>query len=159
MIRDVLKWGDPKLGIVSQPVKSIDNEILLLAQDLIDTLRAEGGIGLAAPQIGVHKRVIVVDIGKSRPRILINPELSNLKSWIENEEACLSVPGLSAVVSRAADCTLTYTDLEGTVHTKDITGHEAIVYQHEIDHLDGVLYVDHLSKLKRDVLRRKFPKG
>jgi peptide deformylase len=159
MIRDVLKWGDPKLTLVSTPIKEIDNDVHLLAQDLVETLRSAGGIGLAAPQIGVNKRMIVVDIHKSRPRVLINPELSNMKSWIDHEEACLSVPGLSAVVSRAADCTLTWTNINGETQVHQLSGFEAIVYQHEIDHLDGVLYVDHLSKLKRDVLRRKFLKS
>jgi peptide deformylase len=180
-VRDILIWPNPELLKVSRKVEAIDDEIRALARDMFDSMYAADGVGLAAPQIGVHKRVVVIDIrsydrqqpdgpdgsaggGKveipsgEAPIILINPELSQLSGELEWEEGCLSVPGESGMVTRAARCTVRYLDLDGKEQVIEAEGLKAVALQHECDHLDGKLFVDYLSRLKRNLIKKKMMK-
>jgi peptide deformylase len=157
----------------SAKVAEIDDEIRQLVQDMFDTMYDADGVGLAAPQIGVHKRVVVVDIrayereqdGKAveipsgeKPLVLINPEFSAKSGELEWEEGCLSVPGETGMVTRAAKCTVKYLDLEGREQIIEAEGLKSVALQHECDHLDGKLFVDYLSRLKRNVIKKKMMK-
>ncbi len=167
--REILIWPNPELLKVSSKVEAIDEGIRALAKDMFDSMYTADGVGLAAPQIGVHKRVVVVDIRSydrdkadipsgEAPLVLINPEISNKQGELEWEEGCLSVPGETGMVTRAARCTLTYTDLEGQQHVIEAEGLKAVALQHECDHLDGKLFVDYLSRLRRGVIKKKMLK-
>ena len=172
-VRDILIWPDPELLKVSAPITAIDDSVRALVKDLFDTMYDADGVGLAAPQIGVHRRVVVVDI-RSYERehdgerveipateaalVLINPTFVKLAGELEWEEGCLSVPGETGLVTRAAQCTVKYLDLDGQQHTIDAEGLRAVALQHECDHLDGKLFVDYLSRLKRNVIKKKMLK-
>ena len=168
--REILIWPNPELLKVSEPIGAIDDDVRALVRDMFDSMYRADGVGLAAPQIGVHKRVVVVDIrsyerehkGKrveipsgEAPLVLINPVISNKSGELEWEEGCLSVPGETGLVTRAARCTVTYLDLEGKEHMLEGEGLKAVALQHECDHLDGKLFVDYLSRLKRGVIKKK----
>jgi peptide deformylase len=173
-VKPILIWPDPELLKVSQKVEAIDDSVRALVKDMFDTMYDADGVGLAAPQIGVHKRVVVVDIRSydrdrpdgskveipsgEHPLVLINPVISNKQGELEWEEGCLSVPGETGMVTRAARCTLTYQDLEGVTHSVDAEGLKSVALQHETDHLDGKLFVDYLSRLRRGVIRKKMMK-
>lgn len=173
-VRDILIWPNPELTKVSQRVETIDDGIRTLVKDMFDSMYAADGVGLAAPQIGVHKRVVVIDIrsyereqpesGKveipsgEEPIVLINPEFSNKSGELEWEEGCLSVPGESGMVTRAARCTVKYLDLDGKEQVIEAEGLKAVALQHECDHLEGKLFVDYLSRLKRNVIKKKMMK-
>jgi peptide deformylase len=172
-VRDVLIWPNPALLKKSEKVEVIDDSIRALVKDMFDTMYDYEGVGLAAPQIGVHKRVVVVDIrsyereqdGKpvdvpsgEEPLVLINPEFSNKAGELEWEEGCLSVPGEVGNVTRAAKCTVKFLDLDGKEHTLVAEGLKAVALQHECDHLEGKLFVDYLSRLKREVIKKKMIK-
>jgi peptide deformylase len=149
-VRDILIWPDPELLKPSAPVAVIDDSLRALVQDLFDTMYDADGVGLAAPQIGVHKRVVVVDI-RAYERELLAGELE----W---EEGCLSVPGETGLVTRAARCRVQYLDLDGKEQVIDAEGLKSVALQHECDHLDGKLFVDYLSRLKRNVIKKKMLK-
>jgi len=152
-------YGDPVLRRKADPVAVIDEEILRLADDMIETMYAENGIGLAAPQVGRPLRLLVADAshhdGGGGPRLFINPEI--LESWDEwvFDEGCLSLPGLSAEVTRPEGIRVRFQDRDGVVREEEFHQVWARVLQHEIDHLDGKLFVDYLSPMRRALLERR----
>jgi peptide deformylase len=177
--RPILLWPHPTLLQTSQPVTLVDGkvpaDVKTLVSDLFDTMYAADGVGLAAPQVGVLLRVVVVDIraydkddkdaalaepdaSGEEPVALINPVFSNKSGKLTWEEGCLSVPGENGNVTRAAQCTLNYIDIHGQPQTIHAEGLKAVALQHECDHLDGKLFVDYLSKLKRDMIKRRMIK-
>jgi peptide deformylase len=163
-VRDILILPDPRLRLVSQPVGAIDAEIRGLIADMFETMYAAPGIGLAAIQIGVPRRVITLDLAKKdeekKPQVFINPAiLSTSADRSTYEEGCLSIPEYYEEVERAAEVKFRYLDLNGSEHQLDATGLLATCVQHEIDHLNGVLFIDHLSKPKRDRIIKKFTKA
>jgi len=162
MIRRILHYPDPELKKKSHPVTAIDDSIRQLVRDMAETMYAAPGVGLAAPQIGVHQRVIVIDVsGKNDPPdliVAINPVITDADGEAYEEEGCLSVPGYAANVRRHARVTVSWVDLEGNDVTRRADGLLAIAFQHEIDHLDGILFIDHISPLKRELFRRRYRK-
>jgi len=162
--RTIITAPDPRLKIVSEPVDKVDDGLRALMDDMLETMYAAPGIGLAAVQVGVPKRVIVMDLapeGEPRhPRYFVNPELiSASKELKEYEEGCLSVPEMYELVERPAQARVKYLDYDGTEQVIDTDGMLAVCLQHEMDHLEGVLFIDHLSKLKRDMILRKLVKA
>jgi len=154
-LREVLQFPDPRLKQVSKPVEDITDEIRELARDMCDVMYDEPGIGLAAPQVGAAIRMFVIDTDWSEdgadrsPTVLINPELVRTEGKITWEEGCLSVPDFTAEVERAAEVTIKAIDLDGKEYVEDCTGLRAVCMQHEYDHLDGKLFIDRISFLKR----------
>jgi peptide deformylase len=164
MLLPVLQFPDPRLRQKSAPIRreEIDDAMRKLAADMAETMYEEPGIGLAAPQVGVHKRLVVMDTdwsaedGERNLRVLLNPEIvSSSGETISKGEACLSVPDFSADVERAERVVVRARNLDWEELEFDVGGLEAICFQHEIDHLDGVLYIDRISKLKRDLYVRR----
>jgi peptide deformylase len=163
-LRDIIILPDKRLRLVSEPAKKIDPELRLLVEDMFDTMYEAPGIGLAAIQIGVPKRVIVMDLAKKdepkEPRVIINPQvLWRSEERTIYEEGCLSIPEFYEEVERPALVRVKYLDLEGAEQELEANGLLATCLQHEIDHLDGVLFIDHISKLKRDRVIKKFAKA
>ena len=163
-LREIITLPDKRLRLVSDPVKTIDGEVRKLIADMFDTMYDAPGIGLAAIQIGEPHRVVTVDLAKKEeprdPQVFINPEIvtaSEEKST--HEEGCLSIPEFYDDVERPARVTVRYLDIEGQTREVEATGLLATCLQHEIDHLNGVLFIDHLSKLKRDRVIKKFAKA
>ena len=160
MIRTILSYPDPELKKKSQPVTVINESIRELVRDMAETMYDAPGIGLAAPQIGVHQRVIVIDIaGKDEPPnliVAINPVIVHGEGESYEEEGCLSVPKYAANVRRHARVVVKGLNLEGQEVTWKAEDLLAIAFQHEIDHLDGILFIDHISQLKREIFRRKY---
>src|SRR5215467_1682847 len=163
-LRDILILPDRRLRQVSEPVKKITSEIKSLVEDMFETMYAAPGIGLAAIQVGVLKRVVTMDIakreGETEPRVFINPEIT----WSSDdpsvyEEGCLSIPDVHEDVERPAKVRFKYLDLDGKAHEVEAEGLFATCIQHEVDHLNGVLFIDHISKLKRDRIVKKFTKA
>jgi peptide deformylase len=160
-LRPVLKFPDKRLREVSKPIERVTDEIRELARDMLDVMYDEPGIGLAAPQLGAPLRLIVVDVqwteeGNERsPRILVNPEIVHAEGTITWNEGCLSVPDFQADVDRAERVRLRASDLDGNALEIEASGLEAVCFQHEIDHLDGVLFIDRISRLKRSMYVRK----
>jgi peptide deformylase len=163
MIHTILTYPNPELKKKSATVTIITDEIRNLARDMAETMYAAPGIGLAAPQIGVHQRVIVIDIsGKNEPPeliVAINPTIIHAEGEEYEEEGCLSVPDYAANVKRHARVIVKALDLDGVEQTWKADELLAIAFQHEIDHLDGILFVDHLSALKRELFQRKARKA
>jgi peptide deformylase len=162
--RPILILPDQRLRQVCDPIEKIDDSIKTLAADMLETMYDAPGIGLAAPQIGEMKRIVVMDLAKEgetpEPLVMINPEiLKYSEETTVTEEGCLSIPELYYDVERPAEVTVRYTDLDGNTVDKDATDRLAICIQHELDHLDGVLYIDYLSRLKRDRVLKKFQKA
>jgi peptide deformylase len=155
-----LRFPDPRLKKVAQPVADIDESIRKLAADMAETMYEAPGIGLAATQVDVHKRVVVIDVSeeKNELRVFINPVLSRCEGTQVGEEGCLSVPGIYDKVERAERVTITYLDLDGSTRTLDAEGLLAVCIQHEIDHLNGTVFVDHLSQLKQLRIKNKLAK-
>jgi peptide deformylase len=163
-VRPILVIPDQRLRSVADPIVEVDEEIRTLAKDMLDTMYDAPGIGLAAPQIGVMKRIVVIDVaGEGEtpdPMVLINPEITRFGDEMQvTEEGCLSIPELYYEVERPNAVTVKYTDLDGNEVVKDTEGKLAVCVQHELDHLDGVLYIDYLSRLKRDRVLKKFEKA
>ena len=163
-IREILTVPNPVLKQVSTPVEAVDDEMRTLMDDMLETMYAAPGIGLAAVQIGVAKRVIVMDIaGKDdppAPRYLVNPEiLWSAEETQPHEEGCLSVPDIYEEVERPAKVRLRYLDYDGKPVEEEADGLYAVCIQHEMDHLQGVLFIDHLSRLKRDRAVQKVKKA
>ena len=163
-VRPILTAPDPRLQAVSADVEKVDAEIRKLVDDMADSMYAADGIGLAAVQIGVPKRVIVIDLdqkeGKKNPRAFINPKIL----WASDEtavfeEGCLSVPEIWDDVERPARIKAEYLDRDGNTQVLEADGMLATCLQHEMDHLEGVLFIDHLSKLKRSMALRKLQKA
>ncbi len=157
---EILEFPDPRLRTRAEPVDVVDSSITQLADDMLETMYAAQGIGLAATQVNVHKRVIVIDVSDSRdePLVLINPELDLLGGEIPSEEGCLSVPGYYEAVTRHERIRVRALDRVGTPYEMEAEGLLAICIQHECDHLLGKLFVDYLSTLKRQRIRKKLEK-
>jgi peptide deformylase len=162
MIRPILKHGDSVLHQPARAVEALTPEIERLVDDMIETMYAAPGVGLAAPQVGAPLRLFVVDISLGRDPagllVLINPEFVERDGMQLEEEGCLSVPGFEATVVRPARVVVKGLDRDGTEQTHEGTGLLARAFQHEMDHLDGTLFVDHLRGIKRDLIVRKIRK-
>jgi peptide deformylase len=159
-IRTILEFPDPRLRTRAQPVARFDADLHRIVDDLLETMYAAPGIGLAATQVDVHQRLIVIDISADRndPLILINPEILTREGEIATEEGCLSVPGYFDEVKRAARIRVRAHDRDGNVFERDYDDMLAVCVQHEMDHIDGKLFVDYLSSLKRERVRKKLEK-
>ncbi len=162
-LREILILPDKRLRLVSEPVKKIDAEVKTLVADMFETMYDAPGIGLAAIQIGVPKRVVTVDLSKKdedkAQRVLINPEVVWSSDEVNvHEEGCLSIPEFYEDVERPAQVRVKYLDLDGKEQEIEASGLLATCLQHEIDHINGVLFIDHISKLKRDRVTKKFAK-
>ena len=157
---DILHFPDPRLRNVAQPVARVDDAIRKLVDDMFETMYAAPGIGLAATQVNVDKRVIVIDVSeeKDQPLCLINPEILVRDGIEEMEEGCLSVPGVFELVERADHIRIQTLDRDGERIEMEASDLLAVCIQHEIDHLDGKLFVDYLSPLKRARIRKKLEK-
>jgi len=160
-LREVVQFPDPRLKKVSEPITEVTEEIRELARDMIDVMYDEPGIGLAAPQVGASVRMFVIDtewsdesVGRN-PTVVINPEISDREGRITWDEGCLSVPDYNAVVERDAIITLRGMDLEGKPIEERAEGLRAVCIQHEVDHLDGILFIDRISRLKRSLYVKK----
>lgn len=161
----ILTAPDPVLRTTSKPVKKVDDALRAFIDDMLETMyHSENGIGLAAIQVGVHKRIIVMDLSgedaPKNPKCYINPEIT----WTGEEvaihsEGCLSVPEYYAEVERPAKCRVKYLDYHGKQHKQQADGLFATCIQHEIDHLDGILFIDHISSLKRGMIVKKLNKA
>ena len=165
-LREIIIVPDKQLRQVSQPVEAVTPEIRKLADDMFETMYDAPGIGLAAIQIAQPVRLITMDLvrkeagGASEPRAFINPEIIGASEEMRvYEEGCLSIPNYYAEVERPAKVRIRYTDLDGKLHEEDAEGLFATCIQHEIDHLGGTLFIDHLSRLKRALVMRKFEKA
>ncbi|MFT4158366.1 peptide deformylase [Shinella sp.] len=163
-IKPLIILPDPILRQVSRPIETVDSEVKKLADDMLETMYDAPGIGLAAIQIGVARRMLVLDVSKDgedkKPLVFINPEIvtaSDARSVYE--EGCLSIPDYYAEVERPASITVRHLDREGKEQMMEAEGLLATCLQHEIDHLNGVLFIDHISKLKREMVIRKFTKA
>jgi peptide deformylase len=163
-VQMILQYPDPLLKVVCDPVTSLNEEIAGLIQDLLDTMRAgPGSVGVAAPQIGVTRRVCVVDVsGNKLGRdsnhgllIMINPEIISREGAATMREGCMSIPDYTGDVERATHITVHFRDGEDTVREIETSGFEAVAIQHEMDHLDGILFLDRISSLKTGLFRRK----
>ena len=156
----ILEFPDPKLRIKAQPVETVDNALRCLIDDMFETMYDAPGIGLAATQVDVHRRLLVADVSteKDDPRVLINPEIVEKDGVEVTEEGCLSVPGYFEEVTRAEHVKVRYLDRDGNQQEEDFDGLLAVCVQHEIDHLDGRLFVDYLSEAKRQRIRKRLEK-
>jgi peptide deformylase len=156
----ILEYPDPRLRIRAEPVTKFDTELKTLVADLFETMYAAPGIGLAATQVNVHKRLLVCDVGVDgkQPYCLINPEIIHAEGKTNAEEGCLSVPEYYDFVDRAAVIRVRAFDPDGRAFELDAEGMLAVCIQHEMDHLDGKLFVDYLSELKRERLKKKAAK-
>lgn len=170
-ILPILEAPDPRLRTISSPVETIDDDLQRLIDDMFETMYDAPGIGLAAIQVGVPKRVLVIDLQEPesdeegappvrRPMVFINPEILRESEDITlYNEGCLSVPDQFAEVERPASIRASWMDREGRIHEEQLDGLLAICLQHEMDHLQGVLFIDHLSRMKRDMLLKKLSKA
>jgi peptide deformylase len=181
-IREILEVPDPRLKTVSAPVERFGGELKTLVADMFETMYAANGIGLAAIQVGVPSRVLVIDLQpedpdaepeichhdghahthqpvKNEPRVFVNPEILEPNEELATySEGCLSVPEIYADVDRPKTCRVRWQDLEGNLHEEEMEGLMATCIQHEMDHLDGILFIDHLSRLKRQMALKKLEK-
>ena len=160
-VLDILEFPDPRLRTRAAPVETVTDATRTLIDDMFATMDAAPGIGLAATQVNVHQRLLVIDISSdcSDPLVFINPEVTILDPVLgEYDEGCLSVPGFYETVERPQRISVTALDRNGEPFTRELEGLLAICLQHEIDHLDGKLFVDYLSPLKRQRIRRKLEK-
>ena len=182
-ILEILEAPDPRLKTVSEPVETFDDDLKALVDDMFETMYDANGIGLAAIQVGVPKRLLVIDLQpedtdaepepcnhdghehvhypvKKEPQVFVNPEIldpaDELKAY---QEGCLSVPDIYADVDRPAACRVRYQDLDGNTHEEQMGGLDAVCIQHEMDHLNGILFIDHLSRLKRNMALKKLQKA
>jgi len=163
MLRKILTEPDPILRKKCEPLEKVDTETKKLMDDMLETMYAAPGIGLAAIQVGILKRLVVIDISKGeeekKPVFLINPQIIHQsKKTSIYEEGCLSLPGQFAEIERPAECTLKYIDYNGKEKELKADGLLATCVQHEVDHLNGILFIDYLSKLKKDMIIKKLVK-
>ncbi len=156
----ILRFPDPRLKKIAEPVHRVDDSIRRLARDMAETMYEAPGIGLAATQVDVHKQVIVIDASETRDQllVLVNPQLVESSGLQLGEEGCLSVPGIYDKVERAEHVVVRYLDLDGKAQTVSAEGLLAVCLQHEIDHLQGLVFVDHLSSLKQMRIKSKMLK-
>jgi peptide deformylase len=162
-VRRIILLPDPLLRKSSAPIERVDDEVRQLAKDMLETMYAAPGVGLAAVQVAVPRRLIVLDTAKDeeppKPLVLINPEIVELGSEMRvHEEGCLSIPDVRIEIGRPGTLTIRYIDLEGKPQELKAEGLLATAIQHEIDHLDGKLIIDFLSRLKRDIIVRRYKK-
>ena len=158
--KKIITIPDPLLRKVSEPVTSVNTEVKNLMDDMLETMYAAPGIGLAAVQVGVLKRIIVIDLSKDGqkkdPLFIVNPQITfKSDELISYEEGCLSIPNQFAEVKRPSSCKVNFLDYDGKKREINADGLLATCIQHEVDHLDGVLFIDHLSKLKKDLILKK----
>jgi peptide deformylase len=153
----ILEFPDPRLRTKAQPVESVDNELRMLVDDMFETMYAAPGIGLAATQVNVHQRLLVADVSSNgdAPHVLINPVILEKDGVQFSEEGCLSVPGYFEEVERAEHIKVRYLDRNGEEVEQEMEGLLAVCVQHEIDHLDGKLFVDYISEAKRSRIRKR----
>ncbi len=156
----ILEYPDPRLRTTAKPVDVVDDAVRRLASDLLETMYAAKGVGLAATQVDVHRRVLVIDVSdaRDRPLVCINPVLLTAEGRGPGEEGCLSVPDIYDKVQRATHIRVRALDREGQPFEMDADGLLAICIQHEMDHLEGKLFVDYMSELKRQLIRRRLEK-
>lgn len=167
-ILPILEVPDPRLRQISQPVEGVDDELRKLIDDMFETMYAAPGIGLAAIQVGVPKRVLVIDLQEPAeeggepvrdPRVFVNPEIVTASDReVPYNEGCLSVPEMYAEVDRPDRIRARWLDRDGVAHDEEIDGLLAVCLQHEMDHLNGILFIDHLSRLRREMLLKKLTK-
>lgn len=158
---EILEFPDLRLRTKAVPVSVFDAQLKQLAADMLETMYAAPGIGLAATQVNVHQRLLVVDVSEEHndPRVLVNPEVLHAEGHQTYQEGCLSVPGIFADVERAGSIRVRAQDLDGKPYEFDADGLLAVCIQHEMDHLIGKLFVDYLSPLKREMVKRKLEKA
>jgi peptide deformylase len=156
----ILEFPDPRLTTVAKEVEAFDENLKTLVEDMLETMYAARGIGLAATQVNVHQRLLVLDVSESQdqPRVYINPEIVDQHGEQVHEEGCLSVPGIYANVKRSENITVRARDADGEAFEEHLEGLHAVCVQHEMDHLVGRLFVDYLSPLKRNMVRKKLEK-
>ncbi len=168
----IVEIPDPRLRLTCEPVATIDDEVRQLVSDMTETMYAAHGIGLAAIQVGIARRVVVIDLQEREsedeekpeavrdPKAYINPEILSVSEELSRyQEGCLSIPEQYAEVERPASCRVTWLDVDGERHEEEMHGLLATCMQHEIDHLNGVLFIDHITRLKRDMLLKKLAKA
>lgn len=161
-VLDILEFPDPRLRTVATPVALVDDALREFIDSMLETMRDASGIGLAATQVNVHKRLLVMDVSEDRdsPRVYINPEVTVLDATLGSyDEGCLSVPGFYEEVHRPQRIRVNALGPDGEPFTEELEGLAAVCLQHEIDHLDGKLFVDYISSLKRQRIRRKLEKA
>jgi len=161
-VLNILEFPDPRLRTVAKPVGEVDDKVRRLIDDLLETMYEASGIGLAATQVNVHRRVLVMDVseGRDQPRAFINPEISVLDETLGGyDEGCLSVPGFYEEINRPRRIRVRALDRDGNPFEQELEGIAAVCLQHEVDHLDGKLFVDYVSPLKRQRIRRKLEKA
>lgn len=156
----ILEYPDPRLRTIAAPVTQFDAELKQRIADMFETMYEAPGIGLAATQVDWHHQLIVIDLTEDRsaPRVFINPAILSKEGRAEGQEGCLSVPGIYDDIERAQRVRVRYQDADGATHEEDLTDLLAVCLQHEMDHLNGKLFVDYLSELKRQRIRRKLEK-
>ncbi|WP_299734921.1 peptide deformylase [uncultured Roseobacter sp.] len=160
-VRDIVRWPDPRLSTVCAPVAAIDADLRVLAADMLETMYAAPGRGLAGPQVGAMSRIFVMDTdwkeGTPAPLVFINPAIDTRSAARATQtEGCLSIPGVSAEIERPAEVTVAWTDLEGARHVRAFTGFAAACVQHELDHLDGIVTFDYLTPDTRARLEAEY---
>ena len=157
---NILEFPDPRLTTVASDVDTFDEALKKLVQDMTETMYSANGIGLAATQVNVHKRLLVLDVSENqdKPRVYINPQILTSEGEQDHEEGCLSVPGIYANVKRAENIMIRAQDSDGNTFEEQAEGLHAVCIQHEMDHLIGRLFVDYLSPLKRNMVRKKLEK-
>jgi len=164
----IVEVPDPRLRLISKPVEQVTDETRAFVQDMIDTMYDANGIGLAAIQVGVDSRILVIDLQDEKdeedkpikaPHAYINPEILSVSEETSSyNEGCLSIPEQYADVARPASCRVRWLDEQGETHEEELTGLLSTCMQHEIDHLNGILFIDHISRLKRDMVMKKLTK-
>lgn len=159
-IRTILTFPDAGLRSMSRPVQEFNSDLRVLAQDLLETLRAAPGIGITAPHVGIMKRLVVIELDRGgEPRFYVNPQIEWVSpTLMRHEEGSVSMPGVSDTIERPAAVRVRYQDLSGAERTEEASGLLAICLQHEIDQLDGIFWIHRLSKLKRDRIIKRFSK-
>ncbi len=168
-LREIVEVPDPRLREISKPVETVDDGVRALVADMFETMYAAPGIGLAAIQVGVAKRVLVIDLQEPKeeggepvrePLVFINPEILEASDALQvYSEGCLSVPEMYAEVERPDHIRARWLDRDGKAHEEELDGLLGICLQHEMDHLEGILFIDHLSRLKRDMILKKLAKA
>jgi peptide deformylase len=158
---DILEFPDSRLRTKATPVKNVNGKLVKLADDMLEVMYAAPGIGLAASQVNVHKRMVVVDVSEAKdsPLVLFNPQITVLQGELETAEGCLSVPGFYEPVKRAEFIELEAINRDGECFSMQASGLLAVCIQHEVDHLDGKLFVDYISTIKRQLIRKKLVKS
>ncbi len=159
-IRPILRFPDPRLKHIAEPVTAFDDDLRALALDLVDTMRAAPGVGITAPHIGVMLRVVAIELpGEAEPRLYVNPEVVSASSeTAKHVEGSVSMPGVSEEVERPARVVVRYSDIDGVAQTEDADGLLAVCLQHEIDQLDAIFWIQRLSRLRRERTLKRYAK-